>query len=45
VFAELLLFFLKQRNESLADVAESNDTEVIGADAGVSKVKWLCSLL
>jgi hypothetical protein len=43
--AELRLFVAQQRDEGLADVAKSNDTEVIGADAGISRVKWLCSLL
>jgi hypothetical protein len=42
---ELLLFFSKERDEGLADVAKSDDAEIVGADAGLPKVKWLYLVL
>jgi hypothetical protein len=37
VAAKLLRFPLKQCNESLANLAEANDAEVIGADCSFSR--------
>ncbi len=39
--AQFLLFFLEEFDEGLADVAESDDTKVVGANAGFSRLKWL----
>jgi hypothetical protein len=45
VVAEFHLFSLEKCDEGPADIAEADDAEVVGPDAGVSRLKWLYFLL
>ncbi len=38
VVPEFLLFSLQQGDEGFADIAEANDAEIVGPDAGVSRL-------
>src|SRR5208337_45056 len=42
---ELLLFLLKQRDQCPADIAQSDEAQIIGANAGFSGMKWLPLIL
>jgi hypothetical protein len=41
VVAEFRLFSLEKCDEGPADIAEADDAEVVGPDAGVSRLRWL----
>jgi hypothetical protein len=45
VVAEFHLFSLEKCDEGPADIPEADDAEVVGPDAGVSRLKWLYFLL
>jgi hypothetical protein len=40
VVAKFRLFSLEEGKEGSADIAEADDAEVVGPDAGVSRLKW-----